>query len=639
MTAVSTAAEVKVQITGQESVKELNTLIKQNNNLMEAARAAYGENSDEYALAKQKLDAVTKALEGVNAEAKDLGDKNLKKVTNETKNVKNGFDAVGKAGQVFEQFGGNIGHVGSAMGRVSDAADLFSSKLRIFKSFKTSILSAASAFKGNMVAALGKARVAALAFMGALGIGILIAGVSLLVTYWKEISVFLGLSASDSEKLEKSSQKIADKALERLNTTKGMTEQLRLQGLTEREILQKKQDETKEAIKQRLIAINLAEFNLREQVRLETRNKQILVGILNFINAPIQAILKTMDLLSKAVGRDSNLAQGMNDWIASFVADPDKTKKEGQKAIDEQKKSLEGLKEEFAKYENTKNAQDQKAADNAKKLRDKNAADAAAAQKKIDDAKLAAQEKARDEANNIAAKAARTKKERETDEFELKLQDAEAKFLKEKELLEAQGLETITLQQNFDAEIEQIAIDKNDRLNKIEADAAAKRAAKKKEQDDADLKETERIANAKIQIEQNAFKAAQAFSGLMAEIGKDNLETQKAQALFQVGIDTASAISSVVNSSAALAGNPVALGFNIAAGIAIVLRNMKKATSILNAQVPVPGGDNGGGGGNNDNPQPDIQANPRDNRVFVLETDITTAQQRINNLNKIGIID
>ena len=125
----------------------------------------------------------------------------------------------------------------------------------------------------------------------------------------------------------------------------------------------------------------------------------------------------------------------------------------------------------------------------------------------------------------------------------------------------------------------------------------------------------------------------------MAEIGKDNLETQKAQALFQVGIDTASAISSVVNSSAALAGNPVALGFNIAAGIAIVLRNMKKATSILNAQVPVPGGDNGGGGGNNDNPQPDIQANPKDNRVFVLETDITTAQQRINNLNKIGIID
>lgn len=494
--------------------------------------------------------------------------------------------------------------------------------------------------------------------MTALGIGILIAGVSLLVTYWKEISVFLGLSASESEKLSIASKKAREESERKLKLFELTTNELRLQGITEREILATRMKLTQEVIETGIQESINNQANIRAQIAAEERNKKILAGMLNFINAPILIILKAVDLLSNAVGRDSNLAQGMTDWIASFAFDPDKIKKEGKAALLAEEEKHAKLLQEYNGYQleidridknaadNAKKLRDKNAADaadaadNAKKLRDKNAADAAAAQKKIDDAKLAAQEKARDEANNIAARAARTKKERETDEFELKLQDAKAKFTKEKELLKAQGLETKTLQQNYDAEKIQIEKDKNDRLNKIEADAAAKRAAVNKAAADADLIKKQELADAKIQIEQNAFKSAQAFSGLMAEIGKDNLETQKAQAVIQVGIDTASAISSVVASSAALAGNPVALGLNIASGIAIVLTNMARATRILNSSVTDSGGGGGGGGGgNNDNPQPDIQANPRDNRVFVLETDITTAQQRINNLNKIGIID
>lgn len=638
MAKIVTGAEIDVQITGQESVKELNTLIKQNNNLMEAARAAYGENSDEYALAKQKLDAVTKALEGVNAEAKDLGDKNLKKVTKETKNAKRGFDAMGNAGQFLESFGGNIGKVGSAMKWASEKANLFSSKLNLLGNFKTQILNLAKVFKVNVVRSVGMARVAVIGLMSALGIGLLIAGLAVVVQYWDDIVEFMGLGATEAEKLAKATEKRAEATQKSLDDHNGMTNQLKLQGLSEKQILDMTIEKAAINLKAAMEAAQAAQASRREEFAKTQRLKKNFAEILKWLTLPVKALLLPIEGALKLFGKPS-LFKKMDAAVSNIVFDPNKIDKEGEEAAAAAQKNIDKLKEQQAGYLLKRQSMVKAASDKAKKIRDKNAADAAAAQKKIDDAKLAAQEEAEQKAFNIAAKAARTKKERETDEFELKLQDAEAKFIKEKKLLEDQGLETKTLQQNFDAEITQIAIDKNDRLNKIEADAAAKRAAANKAAADADLKQKKELADAKIQIEQNAFKAAQAFSGLMAEVGKDNLETQKAQALFQVGIDTASAISSVVNSSAALAGNPVALGFNIAAGIAIVLRNMKKATSILNAQVPVPGGDNGGGGGNNDNPQPDIQANPKDNRVFVLETDITTAQQRINNLNKIGIID
>jgi len=638
MAKIVTGAEIDVQITGQQSVKELNIQLERAKENLTDIGIAYGENSTQYADAAKKLQTLEGAYDNVNTEVKELGDKNLKKVTNETKNLKNGFDAVGNAGQVLESVGGDVGKVGSAMKGASEKANLFSDKLNLLGNFKTQILNLAKVFKVNVVRSVGMARVAVIGLMSALGIGLLIAGLAVVVQYWDDIVEFMGLGATEAEKLAKATEKRAEATQKSLDDHNGMTNQLKLQGLSEKQILDMTIEKAAINLKAAMEAAQAAQASRREEFAKTQRLKKNFAEILKWLTLPVKALLLPIEGALKLFGKPS-LFKKMDAAVSNIVFDPNKIDKEGEEAAAAAQKNIDKLKEQQAGYLLKRQSMVKAASDKAKKIRDKNAADAAAAQKKIDDAKLAAQEEAEQKAFNIAAKAARTKKERETDEFELRLQDAEAKFIKEKKLLEDQGLETKTLQQNFDAEITQIAIDKNDKLNKIEADAAAKRAAADKAAADADLKQKKDLADAKIEIEQNAFKAAQAFSGLMAEIGKDNLETQKAQALFQVGIDTASAISSVVNSSAALAGNPVALGFNIAAGIAIVLRNMKKATSILNAQVPVPGGDNGGGGGNNDNPQPDIQANPRDNRVFVLETDITTAQQRINNLNKIGIID
>jgi hypothetical protein len=80
------------------------------------------------------------------------------------------------------------------------------------------------------------------------------------------------------------------------------------------------------------------------------RNREILEGILKFLTAPLQLLLKTVDTVGSALGKDFNLEKGFNKSITNLIFDPEETAKEGDKTIEETKTKLAQLKNEAAGF-------------------------------------------------------------------------------------------------------------------------------------------------------------------------------------------------------------------------------------------------------------------------------------------------
>ena len=97
---------------------------------------------------------------------------------------------------------------------------------------------------------------------------------------------------------------------------------LRLQGKSEKEILQFKMGELEAAIKNAEISLQTQEQTAQAQIDASVRNRQILEGIIKWINAPLYLLLSTIDKIAAAVGQSSNLAEGLVDLVAELVVSP-----------------------------------------------------------------------------------------------------------------------------------------------------------------------------------------------------------------------------------------------------------------------------------------------------------------------------
>jgi hypothetical protein len=102
-------------------------------------------------------------------------------------------------------------------------------------------------------------------------------------------------------------------------------------------------------------------------------------------------------------------------------------------------------------------------------------------------------------------------------------------------------------------------------------------------------------------IEQSIYDGAAALVQLFINDSKKLERFQKAQALVQIGIDTAQAISALVKASQQNVANGVTGGLagvaQFASGIAMILTNMAKAKQLLTSPNSSAGGMSGGGGG------------------------------------------
>lgn len=190
-----------------------------------------------------------------------------------------------------------------------------------------------------------------------------------------------GVSDEMTAALE-TSKKMSAEAQKQLDSTLASESSLKLQGMSEKEILQLKIAQTKERIKgleaeiEAQKVINVAQFEAAK------RNKEILQGIIQFLTAPLQLVLYTIDEVGKALGKDFGLQNMVNDWAANLLFDPEEVQNEGLKVIEEQEKTLEALKNSRDSYVLSVQAIDKAAADKRKSDKEKEDAD----KKKSDEA-------------------------------------------------------------------------------------------------------------------------------------------------------------------------------------------------------------------------------------------------------------
>lgn len=437
--------------------------------------------------------------------------------------------------------------------------------------------------------------------IAATGIGLFLVALGTLVAYWDDIKGAVGGVNVEQGKLNVQSTKNLKTEQDKLEAIDGQTNQLKLQGKSEREILDIKIKQTEETIKAATINVENAKITKKLQVEASERNKEILTGIVKFMAIPITLLLTTIDEIGNALGKNFELLKGFTGGLSNLIFDPKKTAQEGDKTIKEAEKSLAALKEKDAGYKLSINELNKKDADEKQKLADSFAA------------------------FTLNAKLQQQADERASIKDLQKLQEEE---------------------DAANAEKEKIA--EEDRIAALQYRTAQVLQINKTAQDE-DKKNKDALINAEAQFQNAKFDIANQGLNLIQQLAGQGTALAKAAALSQIIIDTGRGFASgltIAQSSAKAAGPGAAFAFPIfyATQIAAVLGAVGKAKSIL-SQVP-----GGGIGGSISAPtmsqspmSPQVPQAATTNisqesindlgnkavRAYVIESDVTSNQQRI----------
>lgn len=355
-------------------VKPLKLQLREATEGLQAARQKFGEFSKEAIAAAQKVAAIKDEIEATNEQAQlfDPG-KRFQALTTAASTAAGGIAAVQGA---MALFGGESENVAKTLQKVQGAMAL-SQGLSQLKDIGKVGEALTSSFKGLTAGANGfkKALIST-------GIGALVVAVGLLVAYWDDIKGLVGGVSSEQKKLNEESAANLKTQEDKLDAIDGQSNQLKLQGKSEKDILNLKIKQSDEAIKAAEISLQNAKITKDAQVKAAERNRNILKGILDFLSSPLKMLLETIDSIGSALGQDFGLAASLekaNSSMVSMVFDPAETAKEGDKTVKEAEASLNKLKEKKAGFQIAIQGID-------KAARDKGKQDSDAQQKKEDEA-------------------------------------------------------------------------------------------------------------------------------------------------------------------------------------------------------------------------------------------------------------
>lgn len=220
---------------------------------------------------------------------------------------------------------------------------------------------------GTQATAFGTALKAAI---GSTGIGLLIIAVGALAANWDKImSVVSGVS-KEQEKLHESLQKSIKSKQRELEMFDAQKAQMLLAGKSEREILQARMQRINMVIKEMSADLALQKQMRDGQIAAAQRNKDILVGIIDFLARPIKALLTGIDAIGEAFGAQWDLVKKFESFegsIANVFFDPKEVKEKADKQIQESELALEKMKSDYAQAQLDIKAIDKKQADDKKK--------------------------------------------------------------------------------------------------------------------------------------------------------------------------------------------------------------------------------------------------------------------------------
>jgi hypothetical protein len=521
------------------------------------------------------------------------------------------------------------------------------------------------------------------AAIGSTGIGLLVIALGTIVAYWDDIKEAVSGVSEEQKKLNEESKKNLKTQQDKLDAINSQDNTLKLQGKTEKEILNDK-------IKQYDIVIKTAKAQLVSDAEIQKgrekaaeRNAEITKNIINgslqistaglrLLAAPIDALILTANKVSKALGFGEITSTTLNEELSaiitkvsefstSFLFDPEKVRKQGEKANEEAIKNIK-------KLENDRDGLILQGRENDLANAKKSADD----QQKINDDRLKKQQEA-DKVLQEARLAKLTDQQREEEE-------SYKRFTERRLALEAAGIFDFTaIAEQGELELKVI----RDKYKKIKEEEDKKAQDEKLAKEKA---ENERVKAAhentrKMVAEQNAallqaeinlqnqrFNAAQAGLQLLEGLAGENerianliFAVQKGLEIARIVTDTARGI---VAAKAGLAAVPPFIGVApnpafilAAASAAKQIAGLKIAAAVSIAQIAAAsiqrfkrGGGAGAAGGGVDvaggggapvaaQPSPTVTATAvntqavnalgnQSMRAYVLNSDITNNDQR-----------
>lgn len=592
------AENVVIDLEIKDNVKSLKAQLREAQNEVNALSEKFGATSREAVQAAKKA-----------AELKDaIGDaKALTDAFNPDAKFNALSSSIGGVLNGFQAFEGVLGLVGVEGEALQETMLKVQSAMALSQGLQGA-LEARDSFKqlGAVVKnAFSDMTTASKAFMTT-GIGLIITGLALVISYWDDIKSAMSGVSGEQQKLNVQSEANVKLQNQKKDALNGQENILKQQGLSEKQILQLKIKQTEQQIKALEISINNQEITLKSQIEAEKRNKEILKGIIQFVTAPLQLILKTVDGIGSFLGKDWNLADKLTNWTASLVFDPKQVETEGLKAIAEQKRTLMALKNELAGYQLAVKDIDKQAAEEKKKL----------AQEAADKAKSEREKRQQEEEKNLTEEQRKLKEAQDlrdkANEERIKKQD-EYDQLQRELIKDAQEKEIADLVAAYDEKF--AAASENAELEKqleegLKYDIAAiqdkyrkEKEAKDEEAAQKELERKEMLQEATFQMAKDGFNL---LSGLTELFASDDEAKAKRAFNVQKAISIASAtvegIEGTIAAYKTAQKSPITLAFpaypivqaGLAAGFAAT--NIAKiAKTQFNAPSPVNA--SGGGGG------------------------------------------
>lgn len=592
-----------------KSLKELRSEIDQTTKSVEKLGEQYGENSKEVEAAQRRLQQLQETTNQKQEESNQRIDNAAKTVSALSAaygGVQGALELTGLAGEdTIKQ----LAKIQSALA-IGDA-------VQNLAEFRGAIVSTFTSLKDGAV----KAFQAIKAGIGATGIGALLLALGGIVAYWDEIKAAVGGVSEEQKKLLADTQADAKAQQDKLSTIDSQDNILKLQGKSEKEILALKIKQTGEVISATEKQVAQQKIVLQAQLSAEKRNKEILQGILNFVTAPLQLVIDGVNQVAKVFGKgfEFNVAEK----LSGLVFDPKETEKKGQEEIAALDKTLNDLKNKQAGYQLSVQAINKQASDTAKTNSDKIATDEAARldkqladEKKLTDDLLAEYDK--------RSKFAVTSKT--ITQAQLKALDkAEADENKKKQ----EGIDNERI-----ADQTKIV---NTKTNGVLAIVQAQQKAAETEKQIEKQKTDDKLKELELQ-KAGAMAALDAVAGLIDQ----NSVAGKAIAIAKA------VMSTYEGATKALGAYPPPFGaIAAAATVAAGLANVKK---IISTNIPSAKGTGSVGGSASapsinaqapiTPPQPQAQTTTLDSqsinaigsqtsRAYVIESDVTSSQQRI----------
>lgn len=485
--------------------------------------------------------------------------------------------------------------------------------------------------------------------IAATGVGVLLIALGAIVAYWDDIKALVGGVSSEQEKLNAQAQANLDLQQGKLDAIGGQENILKLQGKSEKDILKLKIAQTDEVIKATENQIAQNDITAKAQIAASQRNRDILSGIIKFIQTPLTLLLEGVDMVGEALGQNFGLAQGFSDLVdkgTSLIFDPEAEKKKAEETRKESLKGLEKLKNDRAGLQLSLNNIDAQAAK-----------DAQAKQKEANDKAIELAKQKADALERIRQGEIDTEAERRAEElyqvqeqYRLLIEEA-TKFGKDTTALkEAQLTKEKELAERFKKEDQE----KEDAYWNKQAEDAIQRGVDAKTESDRQIAIAQAEADAKKAIQDAVLDNISGGLGVLKQLGEKNKAIQKAAIIAEnaVGIakiilNTQAANAKSVAASPLTGGQPwVAINtISGALGVAGSLLATKKALSELGGgSAGSAPSVSGGGGGSAPAPNFNVVGNSGVNQIaqtlgnqqpvqaYVVANNVTTQQSLDRNI-------